>query len=199
TFLNNVGKLLRRTKGGKDSDLYFKVSEYSYKLAPTQESAKGMSDLAIRNKDWDNAVKYLDESLGFAVQPEDKADILCMQGYVYYKFKNNYSKARELCRQAAALDKTNAESHMYIGEMYMQSGKMVFPNEDGVVQRLVFIAAADEFAKGKAADPSRAADFNTRIAQCKQQYPEKSQLFMKGIKGSYHIPGWMNVNVSIPD
>ena len=97
-FLNNVSKLLGRSKAGKETDLYFKVSEYSYALAPSLASAKGMSQLAMKNQDWDNAIKYLEEALTFAFQPEDKADILLLEANVYYKYKKNFPRGRELCR-----------------------------------------------------------------------------------------------------
>jgi len=200
TFLNNVSKLLGRSKAGKETDLYFKVAEYSYQLAPSYQSAKGMANLSIKNQDWDSAIKYIEESLTHAVQPEDKADNLVLEALVYYRFKKDFSKARSLCRQAIALDKTCSDAYLYVGEMYMQSLKSCGA-DDPVLQHLVFVAAADEFAKGKAADSSKAVEFNTRIQQCKQQYPDASQLFMKGIqKGQrYTIGGWMQVSITIPD
>lgn len=201
TFLNNVSKLLGKNKAGRETELYFKVSEYSYALAPSMASAKGMAILSMKNQDWDNAIKYLDESLTFAVQPEDKADLLLQEAVVYYKYKNNFSKGRDLCRQSIALDKTNADPYIYIADMYRQSGNLVFPNEDAVVKSTVYMAAVEELAKGKAADPSRAAEINAYIQGYKKAFPEKSALFMKKIQAgsSYHIPGWMNINIIIPN
>ena len=201
TFLNNVSKLLGRSKAGKETDLYFKVSEYSYALAPSMASAKGMAQLSMKNQDWDNAIKYLEESLGFAFQPEDKADILLLEANVYYKYKKNFSKGRELCRQCISLDKTNADPYIFIADMYRQSGDMVFPSEDNIVRSTVYMAAVEELQRAKAADPSRSAEINSMIQAYKKAYPEKSQLFMKGMQAgtSYHIPGWMNINITIPD
>ena len=201
TFLNNVSKLLGRSKAGKETDLYFKVSEYSYNLAPSMTSAKGMAQLSMKNQDWDNAIKYLEESLGFAVQPEDKADIMLLEANVYYKYKKSYPKARDLCRQCISLDKSNADPYIFIADMYRQSGEMVFPNEDNIVRSTVYMAAVDELQKAKAAEPNRAAEINSMIQAYKKAYPEKSQLFMKGMQAgsSYHIPGWMNINIVIPD
>lgn len=200
-FLNNVAKLLGRSKAGKETDLYFKVSEYSYALAPSLASAKGMSQLSIKNQDWDNAIKYLDEALTFAFQPEDKADIMLLEANVYYKYKKNFPKGRDLCRQSAALDKTSADPYIFIADMYRQSADQVFPNEDAVVKSTCFMAAVEELQKAKAAEPSRAAEINSMIQAYKKAYPEKSQLFMKGMQAgtSFHIPGWMNINVTIPD
>lgn len=201
TFLNNVSKLLGRSKAGKETDLYFKVSEYSYALAPSMASAKGMAQLSMKNQDWDNAIKYLEESLGFAFQPEDKADILLLEANVYYKYKKNFSKGRELCRQCISLDKTNADPYIFIADMYRQSGDMVFPSEDNIVRSTVYMAAVEELQRAKTADPSRSAEINSMIQAYKKAYPEKSQLFMKGMQAgtSYHIPGWMNINITIPD
>lgn len=201
TFLNNVSKLLGRSKTGRETDLYFRVSEYSYALAPSMASAKGMAQLAMKNQDWDNAIKYLDESLTFAVQPEDKADILLLEANVYYKYKKNFSKGRDLCRQSISLDKSSADPYIFIADMYRQSGEMVFPDEDAIVRSTVYMAAVEELQRAKAAEPNRAPEINSMIQAYKKAYPEKSQLFMKGMQAgsTYHIPGWMNINIVIPD
>lgn len=200
-FLNNVSKLLGRSKAGKETDLYFKVSEYSYKLAPTMVSAKGMAQLAMKNKDWDNALKYLDESLSFAVQPEDKADLLLLQANIYYKYKNSFSKARELCRQSINLDHSNADPYIFIADMYRQSGEMCFPGGDHVEKSTVYIAAVDELQKAKSAEPGRVAEINSMIQAYKKAYPAKTDFFKKGLKTGerFHIGGWINTDVVIPD
>ncbi len=200
-FLNNVSKLLGRSKSGRETDLYFKVSEYSYALAPSMASAKGMAQLAMKNQDWDNAIKYLDESLSFAVQPEDKAEILLLEANVYYKYKKNFSKGRDLCRQSLSLDRSSADPYIFIADMYRQSGEMVFPSEDAIVRSTVYMAAVEELQRAKAAEPSRAPEINSMIQAYKKAYPEKSQLFMKGLQAGskYHIPGWMNIDIVIPD
>ncbi len=200
-FLNNVSKLLGRSKAGKETDLYFKVSEYSYALAPSLASAKGMSQLAMKNQDWDSAIKYLEEALSFAVQPEDKAEIMVYEANVYYKHKKNFAKGRDLCRQSIALDRSQADPYIFIADMYRQSGEIVFPSEDAVVRSTCFMAAVEELQKAKAAEPSRAAEINSMIQAYKKAYPEKSQLFMKGMQSgsTYHIPGWMNIDIVIPD
>jgi tetratricopeptide (TPR) repeat protein len=199
-FLTNVIALLSRSKC-KDSNLYFTASEAVYNLSPSMESAKGMAQQAVKKENWDAALKYFEQSLGFAIQPEDKADILLLMATVQYKYKKNFSKARELCYNSLKFDSKQADPYIYIADMYRQSGAMVFPNEDAVVRSTVYMAAVEELQKAKAADPSRAADINSMIASYKKAYPEKSQLFMKGMTGGkkFTIPGWMNVTITLPD
>ena len=200
-FLNNVSKLLGRSKAGKETDLYFRVSEFSYALAPSLASAKGMAQLAIKNQDWDSAIKYLEEALTFAFQPEDKSDILLLEANVYYKYKKNFAKGRELCRQSISLDRSSADPYIFIADMYRQSGELVFPNDDNVVRSTCFMAAVEELQKGKSAEPARAAEINSMIQAYKKAFPEKSQLFMKGMQvgSKFHIPGWINIDITIPD
>ncbi len=199
-FLTNVIALLSRSKC-KDSDLYFTASEAVYNLSPSMESAKGMAQQAVKKENWDGALKYFEQALGFAIQPEDKSDILLMMATVQYKYKKNFSKARELCYNSLKFDSKQADPYIYIADMYRQSGAMVFPNEDAVVRSTVYMAAVEELQKAKAADPSRAADINSMIASYKKAYPEKSQLFMKGMTAGkkFTIPGWMNVTITIPE
>jgi hypothetical protein len=199
-FLTNVIALLSRSKC-KDSDLYFTASEAVYNLSPSMESAKGMAQQAAKAQKWDDALKYFEQALGFAIQPEDKSDILLMMATVQYKYKKNFSKARELCYNSLKYDAKQADPYIYIADMYRQSGAMVFPNEDAVVRSTVYMAAVEELQKAKAADPSRAADINSMIASYKKAYPEKSQLFMKGMTAGkkFTIPGWMNVTITLPE
>ena len=170
-------------------------------MAPTFASAKGMAQLSIKNQDWDNAIKYLEEALTFAFQPEDKSDIILLEANVYYKYKKNYTKARDLCRQSIALDRTIADPYIFIADMYRQSGEMVFPDGDNIVRSTCYMAAVEELQKGKTAEPSRAAEINSMIQNYKKAFPEKSQLFMKGMQSGtkYHIPGWINIDITIPD
>ncbi len=199
-FLSNVTALLARSKC-KEEALYFKCAEYRYQLSPDMESAKGMAQLAMKNSDWDKAIFYLEESLGFAIQPEDKADIYLLEANIYYKYKKNFSKARDLCRQSLNFNPQQADPYIFIADMYRQSGPMVFPNDDNVVRSLCYMAAVEELYKAKAADPSRAAEVNSMISAYKKAYPEKSQLFMKGMQpGSKKtVGGWMGVTVTIPE
>ena len=170
-------------------------------MAPSLASAKGMSQLSIKNQDWDNASKYLEEALTFAFQPEDKADIMLLEANVYYKYKKNFAKGRELCRECIKLDRTMADPYIFIADMYRQSGELVFPNEDNIVRSTCYMAAVEELQKGKIAEPSRAAEINSMIQNYKKAFPERSQLFMKGMQvgTKYHIPGWINIDVTIPD
>lgn len=200
TFLTNVIALLSRSKC-KDSDLYFAASEAVYNLTPSMESAKGMAQQAVKKEDWDAALNYFDQALGFAIQPEDKSEILLLMATLQYKYKKNFSKARELCYSSLKHDPKQAEPYIYIADMYRQSGAMVFPSEDNVIRATVYMAAVEELKKAKAADPSRADEVNSMISAYKKAFPEKSQLFMKGLQAGtkYHIPGWMNIDIVIPD
>ena len=104
-------------------------------------------------------------------------------------------------RQSLALDRTNADPYIFVADMYRQSGEIVFPSDDAIVRSTCYMAAVEELQKGKAAEPSRAAEINSMIQAYKKAYPEKSQLFMKGMQSGtkYHIPGWMNIDITIPD
>lgn len=200
TFLSNVIALLSRSKC-KDSDLYFAASEAVYNLNPSMESAKGMAQQAVKKEDWDAALNYFEQALGFAIQPEDKSEILLLMATLQYKYKKNFSKARELCYTSLKHNPKQAEPYIYIADMYRQSGAMVFPGEDAVVRSTVYMAAVEELKKAKAADPTRADEINSMISAYKKAFPEKSQLFMKSMHAGskYHIPGWMNIDIVIPE
>lgn len=196
TFLKNVSKLLGRSKEGRETDLYTKVADYSYQIEPSMEAAKGLAQSAVRAKDWDRAINYYEEALKMAIQPDDKTEILTYEAAIYMQNKN-YAKTREICRKSLAIDPDQSQPHIMIANCYASSASSV--GLDSAIAGLVFVAAVGELQQAHAIDPSN-ANINSTIAKYKAAYPEKSQLFMRGIQSgsSYTIGGWMGVSIVVP-
>lgn len=196
TFLKNVSKLLGRTSEGRETELYTRVADYSYQIEPSMEAAKGLAQSAVRAKDWDRALNYYDEALKMAIQPDDKTEILKYQAAIYMN-NRNFSKTREVCRRSLSIDPDQADPHIMIANCYASSASQV--GLDGAISGLVFVAAVNELNAAHAVDPSN-AQINSTIARYKAAYPEKSQLFMRGIQSgtSYTIGGWMGVTITVP-
>ncbi|MBQ0057471.1 MAG: hypothetical protein KBT20_07430 [Bacteroidales bacterium] len=198
-FLKNVSKLLGRSKEGRETELYTRVAEYSYNIEPSMEAAKGLAQSAVKAKDWDRALKFYDEALTRAIQPDDKTEILKYEAAIFMQNKE-YSKCREICRKSLAIDPVQADPHVMIANCYASSANSV--GLDSKVAGLVFVAAVNELMQARTADPSRAPELNSTIAKYKAAYPEKGPIFMTLNLSSgapFHIGGWMNVDITIPD
>lgn len=198
-FLNNVSKLLGRSKEGRETDLYTTCADYSYQISPSMEAAKGLAQAAVKKQDWDRAMDYYEEALKLAIQPDDKTEILKYEAAIQQQ-RGRKSAARDLLRKSLSIDPDQSEPHVMIANLYATSARE--SGLDSNVAGLVYVAAVQEMQQAVAheEDEAKKAQYNSAIAKYKAGYPEKSMLFMKGYKSgsSVNIGGWMGVNVIVP-
>ena len=198
-FLNNVSKLLGRSKEGRETELYTTCADYSYQIEPSMEAAKGLAQAALKKSDWDRAMEYYDEALKLAIQTDDKCEILKYEAAIHQQ-RGRKSAARECLRKSLALDPDQSEPHVMIANLYATSARE--SGLDSNVQGLVYVAAVNEMqqAVAHAEDDAKKAQYSSAIAKYKAGYPEKSTLFMKGMQSgsSVTIGGWMGVTVQVP-
>ena len=198
-FLNNVSKLLGRTKEGRETELYTTCADYSYQIEPSMEAAKGLAQAALKKQDWDRAMEYYDEALRLAIQNDDKCEILKYEAAIHQQ-RGRKSAAREALRKSLALNPDQSEPHVMIANLYATSARE--SGLDSNVAGLVYVAAVNEMqqAVAHAEDDAKKAQYQSAIAKYKAGYPEKSTLFMKGMQSgsSVTIGGWMGVSVRVP-
>lgn len=198
-FLNNVSKLLGRSKEGRETDLYTTCADYSYQISPSMEAAKGLAQAALKKSDWDRAMDYYEEALKLAIQPDDKCEILKYEAAIHQQ-RGHKSAAREALRKSLALNPDQSEPHVMIANLYATSARE--SGLDSNIAGLVYVAAVAEMQQAVAheKDDAKRAQYNSAIAKYKAGYPEKSMLFMKGLQSgsSMSIGGWMGVTVTIP-
>jgi len=198
-FLNNVSKLLGRSKEGRETDLYTTCADYSYQIEPSMEAAKGLAQAALKKSDWERAMDYYDEALKLAIQPDDKCEILKYEAAIHQQ-RGRKSAAREALRKSLALDPDQSEPHVMIANLYATSARE--SGLDSNVAGLVYVAAVNEMQQAVAheTDEAKKAQYSSAIAKYKAGYPEKSILFMKGLQSgsSMTIGGWMGVTITVP-
>ena len=199
-FLNNVAKLLGRSKEGRETDLYTHVADYSYQIEPSMQAAKGLAQAALKKKDFDRALEYYEEALGHAIQPDDKTEILLYEAAIHQE-RGNKAKAREVLRKSLSIDPNQDTPHVMIASMYASSA-----NQSGAekpsLRQLVYVAAYNEMqaAVANASSEEKKAQYQRTMAAYKGGFPAKGDLFMQAgmTPGqSYTIGGWMGVTVTI--
>ncbi|MBO4736619.1 MAG: tetratricopeptide repeat protein, partial [Paludibacteraceae bacterium] len=193
-FLNDVLKLYR-IAGCKESAVYFKGSAYLHAIEPTASSASGMAAQAFSKKDYSKAISYYQEAIKLETSKDAKSDYYYNIAYIY-SLQKNYPAARSNAQSALAMDPTAGKVYMLIATLY--AGGYTQIDDDPVIQKTAFWAAVDKLEKAKAVDPSLASQANSLIASYKKQFPDKSELFMRGIKGgSYKVPGWIGETTTV--
>lgn len=199
-FLNNVAKLLGRSAEGRETDLYTDVADYSYKIEPSMQAAKGLAKAALKKKDYDRAIEYYEEALGRAIQPDDKTEILLYEAAIYQE-RGNKAKAREVLRKSLSIDPSQDTPHVMIASMYASSANQSGADKPSLRQ-LVYVAAYNEMqaAVANASSEEKKAAYQRTMSAYKGGFPAKGDLFMQAgmTPGqSYTIGGWMGVTVTI--
>ncbi|MDO5665398.1 MAG: hypothetical protein Q4G63_09100 [Bacteroidia bacterium] len=194
-FLNEVINALGSV-GCSESDLYFTASEYMYKLEPSAGAAIGLANKALRDKDYDTAIKYYHEGAKMETD-KNKASGYMMQLAGIFSNQRNFAKSRQAAYDALEFNPNNGAAYILIGQLYAASAQNIFPETEK--RGLVFCAAVDKMQRARAIDPSVAAEANRYINTYSGYYMDTETAFMMGIKAgeSIFIPGWIGENTTV--
>ena len=196
-YLKETVSLLRRMRC-QEIDAYFAASSYAYKLEPSAEAAVGMAKQAVKQKDFETALKYFEEAANLETDEATKADDYYSMALLSFE-QNGYSKARQYCQKAIEINPNYGAAYLLIGKMYASTAKSVYPG-DGVLARAVYYAALDKFEKGKQVDPSVAEEANSLISSYRAHLPSTEEIFMHPDleKGKpFAIGGWIGERTTI--
>ena len=196
-YLKETVSLLRRMRC-QEIDAYFAASRYAYQLEPSAEAAVGMAKQAVKQKDFDTALKYFEESANLESDPATKSDDFYSMALLSFE-QNGYSKARSYCQKALEINPNYGAAYLLIGKMYASTAKSVYPG-DGVLARAVYYAALDKFEKAKQVDPSVTDEANSLISSYRAHLPSTEEIFMHPDleKGkAFVIGGWIGERTTV--
>ncbi|MCR5569373.1 MAG: hypothetical protein K6G31_08880 [Paludibacteraceae bacterium] len=176
------------------STVYFKASEYLYKIEPTYTAANGLAAMAYSKKDINGAIGYLNKACDLATSKSDKSNIMLKIANLYYKQKN-YQQVRTYAQKALSYNSNNGSAYLLIGNAYAASASTI--STDAFIQRTAYWAAVDKFEKAKAVDSNCTGIASSLISSYKKYFPDKKECFMRKISGTFHVPGWINENTTV--
>ena len=162
-----------------DSPLFLSVSMQLQKMVPDFGLAKVIASKCVVNKDYTSAIKYYSEALELTEDGTKKSEVYLKQGKVY-NAQHNKTKARAMFSHAIAADPANKDAYTAIGDLYYHSFKDCKEEQDMVKDRLVYIAAYDQYKK---------AGNSKKMASAKEQFPSKEDLF----NGDYQVGQTLSV------
>jgi hypothetical protein len=171
----NVVKMMSKTEGCTDNDLFLNAVTVMYQKEPSHTSAYYLYKLYAGRADVENAVKYMEEAIS-----SEESDATADANYLYelatFTFKNgNNSKAYASAQKAAELDASLAgKAYMLLGTIW---GSVVCSGND-IEQRAKYWVACDYMNKAKAADETLAEDANNLIRQYAAYFPQTAEAFM---------------------
>jgi len=108
------------------------------------------------------------------------------------------SKARQLAREAIALNPNFGRAYLFIGSLYASSVNQCGTNEFEI--RMVYVAAYNKAVKAAKVDPSISSLAKKYIRNYKANFPSKKVIFTEGVEvgSSYRVKCWIGETVKIP-
>lgn len=183
--------ILRLSFAGKCMDLavFLEAAKVVQKSEPVYRLAKLIGQTSASKKDFDTAIKYLEESVELTDDNTKKGDSYYSLAVIQSNLNKNVS-ARDYARKAVAADPTKKESYKLIGNLYYNSYGDCKKGENPIHDKAVYIAAYNMF---------KLAGDGSGMSRAKAQFPTREEIFTWNIEegSSYKVGCWINQTVSI--
>lgn len=195
-YLEGVMKLFKRLKC-IEHEAYYKAAEYAHKISPSAEAATGLGNMSYVKGDYDKAIEYYQEAATLFTEDNDIADVLFRIAQVYHK-QEQYQNVRKYCKESLAKNPAQGQPHILLGVIYAQA-KI---SDDPTLQKAVYWASADQFAKAKSVEPTETMieQANKLIRTYSAYFPSKEEVFMHPDveEGkSHYVGGWINETTTV--
>jgi hypothetical protein len=193
-LLKKITALLDAKKCQEDP-LYFETTKKLYELEPSPASAYLIGKMLVNEGKYSEAIEYLKEA-------EKLSDTNAIQkSYFYiaqsYRALNNFPSARTYALKAAALNPSDGQPYLLIGDIYAESAKDCGNND--LTSRVAYWAAVDKYYKAKQVDPNLALEADKRIAAYSLYFPSISTVFFYSLKegDNYRVECWINEDTRV--
>jgi len=156
---------------------------------PTYGVAKFLAAKYTSEENYKEAFKFYEEAASLTDDNSEKAEMYVSIAKVQSK-QGLKSASRSSARRALSFDPSYTDAYTHIGDLYMGSFNDCKQEKSQVNDRLVFIAAYNEYKKaGNAAD----------MAKAKEQFPSISDIFTEGKQEgqSVTVGCWINTTVTL--
>ncbi|NLZ96044.1 MAG: hypothetical protein GX921_09520 [Bacteroidales bacterium] len=194
-FLNKAIGALSKI-GCNESDFYFDLSATLHKLTPSANSAIGLANRSLQNKDYESAMTYYEEAARLEDDTDKASGYMMTLSQIMFS-QRRYSQARQAAYEALEFKPNNGDAYILIAKMYASSAQGIFSESEK--RGLVFSAAVDKLQRAKSVDPGVSSEANKLISQYSGYYMEKEDAFMMGLSAgeSVFVPGWIGETTTI--
>ncbi|MFT6844474.1 MAG: tetratricopeptide (TPR) repeat protein [Flavobacteriales bacterium] len=181
-----------------EDPIYFTVASKLQSIEPSVDAARGLGLYALKNKKYNDAVKFYDQAIKLNEGNTGKADDLYRLAQAYFG-AGNYSSCKSFAAKAAAAKSGWGEPYILIGDAITYGAKSCGENE--MENKAVNWLSYDYYVKAKSIDASVAADANKRAANAKANWPSKTILFnysmVDKVNQDITIACWLNETTKI--
>ena len=191
TDVNIAKKIFKLMLDGKclDRDLALKAAEVIQENEPTYAVAKLIGQKNAQNGDSETAIRFFEEASTLTDDNKEKADVYLNIAKIQSK-NGQKSASRGSARKALSFDPSFSDAYNHIGNLYMGSFDDCKQEQSQVDDRLVFIAAHNEYKK---------AGNTAGMTKAKEQFPSISDIFSEGKEEgqSVTVGCWINTTVTL--
>lgn len=172
-----------------EEQFFLDAAKMVFEIEPTYGRADLIGDKLFVDGKLNQAKTYYDKAINLAENNENKADIY-LKLYSLAQKKDDKVEARNFARKALKVQPDRTEVHSLIGNLYMSSFQECRRGENRVEDRLVFLAAYEEYLL---------AGDKEGMSNAREQFPSKEELHIEN-----HAPGdkmkcdcWIDVTVTL--
>lgn len=181
-------------QGECDSPVPDKAAEYLFKLEPNSKAAMGLAGKFVREKNYNEAVKYLEEAIRLSTNNNDKVKCYELMWMIADK-TNNATLSSRAQNAILAINPNNGRILIRQALAIGARANSIFPG-DPVKARCVYYLVIQRLQAAAAKDPSVASQAQNAIARCRSMLPKAADIFMHPELGSgktLAIPGYGSV------
>ncbi|MBB6326360.1 tetratricopeptide (TPR) repeat protein [Algoriphagus iocasae] len=172
------------------SDAFLRALEIKDTNNPTFATSQVRAMRYLQEKDYEKAEPVLDKAMTLAENDAQRAEVKFELAKIYGA-KGQKSAARAAAKEAAALDEAKSQdAWKLIGDLYMGSANDCKGGVSRAKDYSIYIAAYNAY--------QRAGD-NTGMAQARQRFPSKEELFTESLQvgGTINTGCWIGETVTL--
>ena len=194
TFLKKTIAILKMMKCN-ESEVYFKASDYLYRINPSADAAVGVAYMYYKKGDYDTAVKYFDEALSMETDNAKKAEMAYATAAALFSAKK-LSQARSYCQKAVSFKEDYGQPLILLAHIYASSPKW---SDEPALNKCTYFLCIDKLQRAKSIDPSVTEEANKAIGTYSAYTPQAKDLFMLGYKAGDRVTigGWIGESTTI--
>ncbi len=178
------------------SDFQLEVGEKFYALKPSSSTALALAAGFEEKKQFDKALKYLNEAIANESDPATKAN-LCVRIAGSQLGSNNAQEAAKFAKEAIAIDPENGFAYMILAQAYTVGSNSC----SGFDRQSVYWLAYDLLAKAcTMLDDEHKKGTDEQLASYRANFPSKEECFFRGLNNgaAYTVKcGWISGSTTV--
>ena len=180
----------------ESEQLFADASEKLYSIEPSSVAAYKLARVLLQRKDYEKCVKYYNEAIELATDPEEKAKYYYESAYVLNNNLTLHEQAATSLLEAIKIKPNYGDAYILLGIVYA-TGNSTF--DDPFKKKTVYWLAVDMFQKAKSLDPALADKANSLISDYSSYFPSVEDVFFNSLQEgqSYSIGSWMNRSTTV--